>query len=606
MPNSFSTDHLKIAMLQMDVQVGDFNGTMKKIKSAYEKAEREGVDILQTPEAVLPGYPAWDLLVQNHFIERADQAVDLLREMTKGKRTALLLGHITFNPKNNGRSLINVASLFEDGKLKFRQIKRLLPTYDVFDDARYFEPGRTTSILDFRGFKIGILICEDWWYQDTHAGRLIYAKEPADAFVDKNYSALHKVSKIDLALSLSVSPFYKGKENLRESVHAKKASELRVPFVYVNSVGGVDHVQMDGSSFVMNSKGEVVSRLNRFQEDYSIVEISKDRTQNPKVLDAISRKPDIISEQEFVLKALIQGLRAHMKNIGQKNVVFGLSGGLDSALVAAVSVLALGPENVNVIMMPSEFSSESSILDAKASARNLGIPEANIFLLPIDKAYKAFSQTIDEEFARKGIEVHTDSFVPFENIQARSRMIFEYFVANRLPKTVKLNTSNKSEIAMGYSSMYGDSTGALALIGDLYKTEARELAIYLNQMFNKELIPWSTIHKKYSAELRPNQITENELPPYTELDPLLRDLMENGLSPEELHSKYTHKLLHLRGPDWVEKVLRTFHAVEWKRNQAPFSIKVSRRAYGIGRRVPISGIKFQTVESIFSCRDLFR
>lgn len=592
-------EQLKVAMAQINVTVGDFNGTIKKVMEAYRKAEAEGADILITPEGILPGYPAWDMVDQDHFIQRADQAVEILRQMTMGKKTALLLGHITFNPEDRGRKLHNVASFYSDGKLLLRQVKSLLPTYDVFDDGRYFEPGRTTKLLNFRGFKLAIRVCEDWWFGDKHGTRTIYRKDPTKFFEGKG---------VDLAISLSVSPYYDGKIPLRENVHGERARALDAPFILVNTVGGIDQLQMDGSSFVLNRDGTNAGRLAHFAEDFGIVTIDRSRNVAPLFKEERHRQPALPGSMELILEALKQGYRDYMTRIGQQKVVFGLSGGLDSGATAAVSVETLGPKNVYVVLMPSEFSSEGSVKDALESAKNLGIPSENVFIIPIQEAFEIQKKVFEREFKKKGIDInqHPD-FVPFENLQARNRMIIEYFISNMFPGMIKVNTSNKSELSMGYSTFYADSTGAFSLFGDLYKTEVRALSRYLNERSGKALVPWNTINKPPSAELRKGQITANEIPPYEILDPLLMDLIENNMGPEELKAKYTSALAGVDGwgPDWVDRVLRRFSFAEWKRDQAPFTLKVHRKAFGIGRRVPVSGVKFQQVMPAGSCRWLF-
>lgn len=592
-------EQLKLAMAQMNVTVGDFNGTVRKVIEAYKKAEAEGADVLITPEGILPGYPAWDMVDQDHFIQRADQAVEILRQMTIGKKTALLIGHITFNPDDGGRKLQNVASFYLNGKLLLRQVKSLLPTYDVFDDGRYFEPGRRTKILNFRGFKLAIRICEDWWFGDKHGNRTIYRKDPTQIFEGKG---------IDAAISLSVSPYYNGKIQLRESVHGERARALDAPFILVNSVGGIDQLQMDGSSFVLNRDGSSAGRLAHFAEDFALVTINRNHNANPHLQEERHRQPAIPDSMELILTALKQGYRDYLARIGQKKVVFGLSGGLDSGVTAALSVEALGAKNVLVVLMPSEFSSEGSVNDAMESAKNLGIPGENIFIIPISEAYDIQKKVFEREFKKKGIDInqHPD-FIPFENLQARNRMIIEYFISNMFAGVVKVNTSNKSELAMGYSTFYADSTGAFSLLGDLYKTEVRAMARYINKRSGKALVPWNTIEKPPSAELRKGQITANEIPPYEVLDPLLIDLIENNLGPEELKAKHTSALAGSNGwgNDWVDRVLRRFAFAEWKRDQAPFTLKIHRKAFGIGRRVPVSGVKFQQVLPPNSCHWLF-
>lgn len=576
---------LKLAMTQINITVGDFEGTYAKIKAAYLAALDKGIDLLVTPEAVLPGYPAGDLVENPDFIWRADLIVQRLQKLTAGKSTGLLVGHITKNPSHIGKKLINVASLFADGKLVHRHQKMLLPTYDVFDDSRHFEPGRRAKPFEFKGFRIGVLICEDWWFNDKHGDQQLYRKNPSDALL----------GKIDLAISLSSSPFYVGKGPLRESVHSVEARKLGVPLIYVNSVGGIDQIQMDGASFVLNSSGEIVGRLAAFAEDESVVQLSLNAHEDPQLIDDKKRTLEVPNDQELVLQSLIQGLRDYMRKTGQKKVALGLSGGLDSGVSAAIAVQALGPENVIVIKMPSSFSSQGSLADADASIQALGIPQKNVFLLPIGESFEAITQTLEKEFLSKGFYVREGSFVKFENVQARIRMIFEQFLSNHFPGTIKLLTSNKSEIAMGYSTIYGDSSGKISVLGDLYKTEVRELGRYINRRYRSQLIPESTLEKPPSAELRPGQLTENEIPPYEILDPLLKDLIENQLSVSELKKKYDNKLDPRIWPNWVEQVLNRFHINEWKRDIGTVVIKVSKKAFGWGRRVPITGLKFQPV-----------
>ncbi len=313
-------------------------------------------------------------------------------------------------------------------------------------------------------------------------------------------------------------------------------------------------------------------------------------------------------EQEMVLQAIMNGLREYLKRTGQKKVVFGLSGGLDSAVTLAIAALAIGPENVVAIMMPSENSSQGSVDDSKRMAKLIGLPEKNLLTLPIQDVFAAEIETLRAGLTASGYDLDKVGTIPYENLQSRSRMIFEMFVANIIPNAIKLNTSNKSEIAMGYSSMYGDSTGAISLLGDLYKTQVRAMGYYINQRQGSEYVPVKILEKAPSAELRKGQVTASEIPDYQFLDPLLIDLVENRFSPEQLRAKYTSQLADSWGPHWVDIVLKRFAQNEWKRNQLPPAVYVSKLGFGfIGRREPTTGWKYQPVQlPAKTCRDLFK
>jgi NAD+ synthetase len=584
-----SDKSLKVAMIQMNSAVGDVNAAVQNIIEEFDKAEQLGADIAILPEGVLPGYPAWDLYNQSNFIESADQAVDYLREFTRNKKTALLIGHITYNPEPQGKKLVNAATLLVDGKIVFQQTKMLLPTYNEFDDARYFEPTQNKKIFNFRGFRLGIAICEDWWFKDRHENRLIYQKDPIDFF---------RKNKIDLGISISASPFKADKIAYRQRVHKEALEGVDAPLIWVNKVGAVDELVFDGSSFILDKSGNLITRLESFKPDFEVVEFLKSEKKSSPVVSRLLAKPNRITknvDDEYIniLNGISLGLREYMKHTGSKKVIFGLSGGLDSSIVAAIATRAIGPANVIVIMMPSKYSSTGSIDDSLVLAHNLGIPDENILRVSIKDPYTSLVKTLSEALPSdllKGFEIK-DAGIPYQNTQARLRMIIEYFVSNVVKGSLKLHTGDLSELLMGYTTYGGDDRGGYGVLHSLFKTEVLSLGYLINKLAGQDLIPKTILEKPPSAELAPGQMTENELVSYNVLDSLLRDYLEKNISAEILKKTYTLQLPH-NGNDWVDKILKRIQLARWKINQGPPGPMVKRNVSRLLLRIPSSAKQF--------------
>ncbi len=562
---------MRIAVAQIAPVVGDFEKNVALISDAYERAcssypgtagGSDGqVRLLLTPELSVSGYALLDLLDRPEIFTRTEAALAKLAALTKGKSTALAVGHVARNPKATGRAAQNCVSVLENGKVVFTQAKTLLPTYDVFDEARYFEPADSHHLWETKdeagkSVKVAFAICEDLWGGDSVLGRKIYGKVPAD-----EYAKL----KPDLVISLSASPYEFGKRDRRESLHAEIAKKLGAPLIYVNQIGATDDILFDGASFAIDAKGAFTGRLPAFRDAYAIYDTTQDK------FDCETESPD---ELEVLVRGLIHGISEYFSRTGFKLALLGLSGGIDSAVVAALAVRALGKENVFGIAMPSQYSSPHSLTDAEALAQNLGIP---FEVHPIKFLFSTASREIAE--ARKGLGP-----IALENLQSRLRGTILMTLSNHYNALV-LTTGNKSEIATGYCTLYGDMCGALAPIGDLLKTRVYEVAHRLNEWAKREgvvaPIPESSITKAPSAELRPDQKDEDTLPPYEKLDPMLVDYLELGLPVVEVVKKHGA---------WVPEILRKIELNEYKRRQGAPVLKASVKAFGLGRRVPIAKV----------------
>lgn len=556
---------LRIALAQLDPVVGAFESNIKKIKEAYQRACSQQARLLLTPELAVCGYPPQDLMDRPEMFERNERAVQELQSLTRGQSCALAVGHVAANPSSIGRPGQNAVTVLENGKTVFTQAKTLLPSYDVFDEARYFEPAHEVKFWNCDGFKVGIAICEDLWAQDSVLGRRLYARDPVQSYAEHG---------IHLLLSLSSSPYEWGKRERRERLHQEVARRLKVPLVYVNQVGATDELLFDGGSFALDSEGKLLGRLPLFEPSWGIVsglissqcqfessDITEWEEQSPKELEVLSR-------------GLILGIREYFKRTGFHKAILGLSGGIDSALVATLAVQALGKKNVLGIAMPSQYSSSHSLEDAEKLAINLGIS------LEVRPIKFLFSTALREISERRG------ELAPLaaENLQARLRGIILMSLSNH-DSSLVLTTGNKSELAMGYCTMYGDMAGALAPIGDLYKTQVYELASYIN-LTSASPIPERSITRPPSAELSLGQTDQDSLPPYEILDELLFEYIEKGTPVLDLESRFKGKDLGKFGS--IREVLRCLELNEYKRRQAAPVLKVSQRAFGMGRRIPIA------------------
>lgn len=557
---------MRIALAQIDPVVGAFEANVRKIQEAYERACSMQARLLLTPELGLCGYPPHDLIERPEMFDRNEKALEELAKLTQGKACALAVGHVAKNPSDVGRAAQNVVSILENGKVVFRQAKTLLPTYDVFDEARYFEPAKEIHAWSCDGHAISVAICEDLWSEDLVSGRHLYFEnKPLQCYSE------HKPR---LIVSLSSSPYVMNKRAHREEIHAKIAQRLGAPLVYVNQVGANDEVLFDGGSFAYDAQGKLIGRLPLFKTSFGLLEVDlntgKAKIEAPA---AGEREDEAPSEIEVLSRALVVGIRDYFERTGFKTAILGLSGGIDSALVATLAAKAIGPRNVLGVAMPSQYSSSHSLADAEALAKNLGI---NYEVRPIKFMFATASREIGE--ARGG------QLAPLalENLQARLRGLTLMTLSNHYNSLV-LTTGNKSEIAMGYCTLYGDMCGALGPIGDLFKTRVYELSHYINSKWGNP-IPDSSLTKPPSAELRPGQKDEDTLPPYSILDVVLEEYVEKGTAVTQIEEKYGKKLPSLR------QILRTLELSEYKRRQAAPVLKISPKAFGIGRRIPIAKI----------------
>jgi NAD+ synthase (glutamine-hydrolysing) len=560
----------KIAVAQIDPVVGSFEANVRKIKDAYQRACAKQARLLLTPELALCGYPPHDLVERPEMFERNEKALGDLMALTKRQKCALAVGHIGKSSREWGRPAENVVTILEDGKRVFRQAKTLLPTYDVFDEARYFEPSEQVGLWDCDGRKVALAICEDLWGADPHWGRKLYGKDPVKLYREKG---------AELVLAIAASPYEWSKRAHREAIHTDIAKTLGVPLVYVNQVGATDEILFDGGSFAASAEGKILGRLPVFKTSFGVFDVDQQQWDSPT---ADHREDEAPQDIEVLYRALVTGIREYFHRTTFKTAILGLSGGIDSAVVATLAVHALGPKHVLGVAMPSQFSSSHSLEDAEAVARNLGIA---FEVRPIKFQFSTMNRELAEG---RGGEL---SPIAVENLQSRLRGVILMTLANHYNALV-LTTGNKSELAMGYCTLYGDMAGALAPIGDVLKTRVYELARYLNQGYGGQ-IPERSITKAPSAELRPNQTDQDTLPPYEELDPMLADYIERGVPVAELERKYSRAgQSGKKGAAGFEvrDILRRLEVNEYKRRQAAPVLKVSSRAFGIGRRIPIAKV----------------
>jgi NAD+ synthase (glutamine-hydrolysing) len=565
---------MRIAIAQIDPVVGNFDLNVRKIKESYERACASKARLLLTPELSICGYPPHDLVDRPEIFERNEKALHQLMELTKTNSCALIVGWVARNPVPTGRSAQNVVSLLENGKEVYRQAKSLLPTYDVFDESRYFEPASEVKTLDHFGFKIATAICEDFWANDPTFGRQLYGqRDPIPAFC---------AAKPALVISISASPYMWGKRQHREQLHAETAMKIGAPMIYLNQTGSTDEILFDGGSFVVGKDGKLIGRLPFFQTAFGVLDFDE-KTGDLKWVEpaAEAREDNAPTEMEILHRGLVSGIREYFKRTGFKIAALGLSGGIDSAVVAVLAAEALGPKSVLAVAMPSQYSSSHSLSDAEALARTLGVP---FEVRPI----KFMFSTVSREIAEGRGELAS---VAQENLQSRLRGVILMTLSNHYNALV-LTTGNKSELATGYCTLYGDMAGAIAPLGDLLKTRVYELARYINDSAKAQgrtpPIPENTITKAPSAELRPNQTDQDSLPPYPVLDELLADYVERGVSVSELEGKYLSQFKSSTGGNWVREILRKVEVNEYKRRQAAPVLKISPKAFGIGRRIPIA------------------
>jgi NAD+ synthase (glutamine-hydrolysing) len=536
---------MKIGFAQINPIVGDLSGNLEKIARAYERLAAAGAELIVTPELAITGYPPQDLLFKSRFVPQNLEILEKLQTLIRG--AGLLVGFVDRN-QGRGKPFHNAAALLQSGRPISKTHKSLLPTYDVFDEDRYFEPARNVVPLRFGNRKIGVTICEDIW-TERYLPRPLYDIEPVRSLVEQG---------AELILNLSASPFGLGKPAVRREMVATLAREHGRSICYCNAVGGNDQLVFDGNSIAVNSRGELIAQLPAFRNAEEIV-----ATEDSQLVQL--PKGDDMAD---LFEALSLGVRDYLTKCNFKSAVLGLSGGIDSAVVAAVAVNALGAENVLGASMPSPYSSQGSIDDALALARNLGI---KCLQIPIANAFTAFKAQFAEVFA--GLPEDTAE----ENMQARLRGMTLMALSNKLGHLL-LTTGNKSEMSVGYCTLYGDMAGGLAVISDVPKTMVYALARWINR--DREIIPVSTVEKPPSAELRPGQTDQDTLPPYDVLDEILRLYVEENMSARDI-------IAHGFEEKTVRWVQRRVDLNEYKREQAAPGIKVTSRAFGVGRRMPI-------------------
>ena len=541
---------MKIALGQINPTVGDFAGNAAKIIAFAARARAEGAGLILFPELSICGYPPRDLVERASFVAHNREAAEHIAAETRG--IAVICGLVTPAHADTGKSVMNSAALLTDGGIKFVQSKMLLPTYDVFDEMRNFAPARQQELFPFCGKQMALTICEDAWNDKHFWPRQLYSIDPVEALVHAGGN---------FVLNISASPFWAGKRELRQEMLATIARTDRVPVAFVNQVGGDDSLVFDGSSLVFDREGKVIAQGRSFEEDLIF-------------FDSDSLTGDIheqtAGEEASIYAALVLGTRDYFAKCGFHKAVIALSGGIDSALIAAIAVDAIGATNVIGIGMPSEYSSEGSVTDARELAENLGI---RFEILPISDIFNAFRSTLRPMFK------NVPEDVAEENIQSRIRGSLLMAVSNKFGALV-LSTGNKSELGVGYCTLYGDMAGGLAVINDVPKTLVYRLSRYVNS--RKQVIPQATLEKPPSAELRPDQKDTDSLPPYEVLDAILEDYVEQARSADDIAREHGFDL------PLVKNVIRMVERNEYKRQQAAPGIKVSPKAFGYGRRFPIA------------------
>ncbi|RJX31109.1 MAG: NAD+ synthase [Desulfurivibrio sp.] len=540
---------MKLALTQINPVIGDFTGNVAKIVRQIEAARNAGCQLAIFPELAISGYPPQDYLEHEAFLSQQEAAIGRLVAEARG--IGVLCGAISRHSGGTGKPLHNSALLMADGRILFSAYKRLLPTYDVFDEARYFEPGQASSAFTYQGLRLGITICEDIFNDEDSFPHPLYQANPV---------AELKQAGIDLLINIAASPFTIGKQQLRRTIFSQLCRKYHLPLVYVNQVGGQDSVLFDGASMVLGPDGGVRHQARSFGEEMLIID-----TEQLQAGD----KPLPPEDTELVFAALAMGCRDYIRKCGFSRVLLGLSGGIDSALTCAIACEALGAENVTGVALPSPYTSPASIADARSLAANLGI---RLEIIDISATFASFRQTLSPLFAGLREDVTE------QNIQARIRGTLLMALANKF-NALLLSTGNKSEMAVGYCTLYGDMAGALSLLSDVPKMMVYELARFVNR--RQEIIPSRTITRAPSAELAPDQKDQDDLPPYEVLDPILTAYLEEHLSIADIVRRGF-------ALDIVEDIVRRIKRNEYKRQQAAMGLKVTSKAFGSGRRYPVA------------------
>jgi NAD+ synthase (glutamine-hydrolysing) len=541
---------MRIAIAQFNAHIGNFSGNLEKMLKMTAEAKAQKADIICFPELATCGYPARDFLEFDDFIRQSDAAIQTLAEAAKG--IAIVVGSPTRNPQPEGKDLYNSVYFLADGAIQYVQHKTLLPTYDVFDEYRYFQPASEWGIVTYQGKRIALTVCEDIWNVGNE--NPLYTICPMDEMMD---------AKPELMLNVSASPF--SYDHAPERIHVIRTNveRYKVPIFYVNHVGAQTELLFDGGSVVMSPSGEVFDEMPFFEECLRVYELDEVMAGGKQVAQPIEKTM-------LMHDALVMGIRDYFQKLGLKKAILGLSGGIDSAVTCVLAARALGADNVRVILMPSQYSSDHSVNDARHLAENLGV---QYDLVPIEPMYAAFAEALKPHFWGYPANITE------ENLQARIRGMLLMGFSNKFGP-ILLNTSNKSEMAVGYGTLYGDMCGGLSVLGDVYKTEVYELANYINK--DGEVIPQSSIVKPPSAELRPGQKDSDSLPEYDILDRVLFQYIEKHQGPKEIIAMGFEEAL-------VRRVLRLVNINEFKRHQTAPVLRVSSKAFGMGRRLPIVG-----------------
>ncbi len=548
---------MKIALAQLNYFIGDFEGNLSKIMNAVHRASKKGSDLVVFSELSICGYPPLDLLEREDFINACNLSI-LRIAKTIDPQIGVLIGGPEFNPHKEGKLLFNSVFFLNGGQVRQVFRKTLLPTYDIFDEYRHFEPNTEFKLLEFRGKRMAITICEDLWdeqpFETSFSKSRLYATNPLEELSGLNP---------DLIINLSASPFSHRKMAVKQSIFTGKATRYGIPLLYCNQTGAQTELIFEGGSLAINGSGEVVRRLSFFREDFDIFDFEElSRSKQSPVEEKI---PDRIS---MIAGALVCGIRDYFSKMNFSTATLGLSGGIDSAVTLALASEALGPENLHVLLLPSQYSSDHSINDSVKLAQNLG---ARYSILPIESVFNQFIEALEPLFG----ELPED--ITEENLQARIRSALLMALSNKFGN-ILLNTSNKSETAVGYGTLYGDMSGGLSVLGDVYKTDVYLLAAFFNS--EKEVIPNNIITKPPSAELRPDQKDTDSLPPYDELDRILEAYIEKQL--------HTEKIVELGfDPDLVKRIIGMVNQNEYKRYQTPPILRISSKAFGVGRRLPL-------------------
>ncbi len=540
---------MKIALAQINPIIGDFTHNTEKVMAAAEKAIGLSCDLVVFSELAISGYPPRDLLEKKDFVEANLIHLQTLVKSIKG--IGVICGVVDKNPNEKGNPLYNSAVLFDNGKILHQAHKRLLPTYDVFDERRYFEPGKECSSFLYKDCQIGLTICEDIWNDKDFLSRQLYPADPVESMIKEG---------VNLFINISASPYHVGKREFKWDMFGAIAKKYGAPLLYVNQVGGNDSVLFDGISLAFDAQGKVAARARDFEED--IVTFDTHREEG-------DLHPVAETDTESILNALIMGTRDYVRKCGFSKAVIGLSGGIDSALTACIAVQALGKENVVVIFMPSQYTLKENFEDTKELVSNLGI---KLFNVPIKGIFNNFLQGLSPLFK----DVETE--VTGQNIQARIRGIILMALSNKFGYLL-LSTGNKSELAVGYCTLYGDMSGGLAVISDVPKTIVYRIARLINK--EKEMIPEKIIQKPPSAELKPDQLDQDDLPPYEVLDGILKAYVEDNKAVEEIIELGFE-------PSIVRDIISRVDRNEYKRHQAPPGLKVTTKSFGYGRRYPMA------------------